>query len=545
MQTTENKNTPLPTGIDSTQRKKMKQFAQAKITQLQSSGKNIPGPIPNLWRTLLLSKEMATRINPLFFDRTAEFLDYIFGEETGFTERTQFPGNMIFKLPGKTLHQSFNNWFFEKILSLNTTQLVQCFHLWLNQIPTVQLLNSVESTYNRQEVRRVLQESRRLFTEKEAGGNFEGNRIAVSGQISREKLTRSERLQFLQTLENVLNTVYKSPTEIQSSADSIPDTFATIFQFLTLASPRPVQARLSSSVFNHESRDRALLTTQARDKLDFHRRHVTHRIDSQSNAFYFSEKAGPIPLAGLTDTIREFATSIETEYLKPYFADSSVSPRLSPRKNRERHELSREKAKAGITRKTGTMVPPSIQKFVFSSENVYQWPENLQKVERLINDTVQTKIPARERMTSFQQNYSTGSEESRQPGRTALWPSNVRELITVTQKKQDIAAEASPENHFNYFNHFTFLRKEETLPPPPHPFVYTQPTRPRVEEENVVKRVQEKEVVQIVKKEVETLFKSHSLIDNLSRADFGKISDQVYSSLARRLMMEKERLGLN
>jgi len=55
--------------------------------------------------------------------------------------------------------------------------------------------------------------------------------------------------------------------------------------------------------------------------------------------------------------------------------------------------------------------------------------------------------------------------------------------------------------------------------------------------------VQEKEVVDLVRKEVETLMKSGSPMTALSRADYSRITDHVWFSLSRRLMMEKERLG--
>ena len=63
------------------------------------------------------------------------------------------------------------------------------------------------------------------------------------------------------------------------------------------------------------------------------------------------------------------------------------------------------------------------------------------------------------------------------------------------------------------------------------------------QEEHMVTKVHEKEVVKVVQKEVQSLMSSGSLVKYLSRTDYMHIADNVYSSLARRLLVERERLG--
>jgi hypothetical protein len=87
------------------------------------------------------------------------------------------------------------------------------------------------------------------------------------------------------------------------------------------------------------------------------------------------------------------------------------------------------------------------------------------------------------------------------------------------------------------------VRREAKLEPPKLGYVYTQPTRRTVEAEKVVKQVEEKEVVEVVRREVKSLMRSSSALESFTRADFAEITEQVYGSLARRLLIEKERLG--
>jgi len=89
------------------------------------------------------------------------------------------------------------------------------------------------------------------------------------------------------------------------------------------------------------------------------------------------------------------------------------------------------------------------------------------------------------------------------------------------------------------------LRHETRLELPPVARVYAPPQRPAVEARSVVKQVEEKEVIETIKREVTTQMRSHSAVENFTPADFNVITDQIYDALARRLLTERERLGLN
>jgi len=88
-------------------------------------------------------------------------------------------------------------------------------------------------------------------------------------------------------------------------------------------------------------------------------------------------------------------------------------------------------------------------------------------------------------------------------------------------------------------------RRDEVLRLPPLGYVFTQPARQHVEERRVITKASEKEIVEVVKREVRALAASGAAAASFSRADFAGLADEVYSTLVRRLLVEKERLGLS
>jgi hypothetical protein len=88
------------------------------------------------------------------------------------------------------------------------------------------------------------------------------------------------------------------------------------------------------------------------------------------------------------------------------------------------------------------------------------------------------------------------------------------------------------------------LVRRDSAPGLPSGFVFAQPARHEVSEERVVKRVEAREILEMVKKEVKQSLTNVMSLSNFSRQDYEEISDRVYSSMVRRLTIERERLGL-
>lgn len=90
-----------------------------------------------------------------------------------------------------------------------------------------------------------------------------------------------------------------------------------------------------------------------------------------------------------------------------------------------------------------------------------------------------------------------------------------------------------------------FGRPRDSAPKAPPEFVFAQTARQEVRGEQVVKRVETREILEMVKKEVKQSMTNVLSLRNFNRQDFEEISDRVYSALVRRLTIERERLGLS
>jgi hypothetical protein len=86
-------------------------------------------------------------------------------------------------------------------------------------------------------------------------------------------------------------------------------------------------------------------------------------------------------------------------------------------------------------------------------------------------------------------------------------------------------------------------RREEVLQLPRPGYVFTQPARAQLEERQVITKVSREEIVEVVRREVRSLASSAPAPAAPSRADVAVLADEVYSTLVRRLLVEKERLG--
>jgi hypothetical protein len=86
-------------------------------------------------------------------------------------------------------------------------------------------------------------------------------------------------------------------------------------------------------------------------------------------------------------------------------------------------------------------------------------------------------------------------------------------------------------------------RREQVLQLPRPGYVFTQPPRPQLEERQFITKASREEIVEVVRKEVRSLASSAPVMPAPSGAELAGIADEVYSTLVRRLLVEKERLG--
>ena len=88
------------------------------------------------------------------------------------------------------------------------------------------------------------------------------------------------------------------------------------------------------------------------------------------------------------------------------------------------------------------------------------------------------------------------------------------------------------------------VRKEGVARSPAFAMEFAQPARQKITEEQVVKKIENREIIELVKKELKQSLRKETPLSNFTRDDYEEISELVYSSLARRLTVERERLGL-
>lgn len=106
------------------------------------------------------------------------------------------------------------------------------------------------------------------------------------------------------------------------------------------------------------------------------------------------------------------------------------------------------------------------------------------------------------------------------------------------------ATSAVADGVTNEIHQFAIIRKAQQMEPPSLNYAFAQPMRPIAREERVISKVEEKEVVKLVQKEIQSYMSSGTVKMNFSRSDYARITDSIYTSLTRRLMVEKERLGI-
>jgi len=87
-------------------------------------------------------------------------------------------------------------------------------------------------------------------------------------------------------------------------------------------------------------------------------------------------------------------------------------------------------------------------------------------------------------------------------------------------------------------------RPGQTLAPAPVGYVYAQTARPQAAGPAAPAASSRQEIVEMVQKEIRNVMSSGTVTAQLTRFDFTRIADQVETLLNRRLVIDRERLGL-
>jgi hypothetical protein len=188
----------------------------------------------------------------------------------------------------------------------------------------------------------------------------------------------------------------------------------------------------------------------------------------------------------------------------------------------------------------------SAQRWQANRESVSRWPLALSRIEKWFEQKQEAGFPFSGVKTSSVRRADSVLLKAGRSGELT----DINEATFAPILNRELAARTiqaynptTGDQQYSAGSEFTFLRGEQQMRPPVQSYAFAQPARPTIVEDQVVRRIREKEVVEIVRKEVETAMRSRSPIDGLSRSDYSRIADHIYSSLARRLLMDRERSG--
>jgi hypothetical protein len=411
------------------------------------------------------------------------FLEYLFGVRPTISDVRVFRGELVHKNSGRRLHQSFHTWIVKPVLPLTVNWLFPSFSLWFSS--WLSQVYKVETT---------------LKTETKIH--------SLSARQAQAKIQRVFLKQFFAEGESKSDDRRRRPAPVDVSAAPLTQRAAWI----------PVESEGMTA--NPEGGRQTPISVGS----------ISDRIIRRGAAAYFMTWPGlnqvsilsPVSWAGAA--LRRFhpldvgAVPLQS---RAFIVAQPRAERERPDRPQPRDRFREARERRGVE-DLGSIVGAG-NRAIFKHLAVYgarqASPDRLDSSAR----------PAHREFVSRQPEALAGGER---------WFGSNRELIPALSQSYQLV---SKERLGGVGAVFTSLRREEQMRHLSQSYAYAQPMRPVMEEEQVIKR--EREIVEIVRKEVETSINSRSSMTELTRADYSRITDHVWLSLSRRLVREMERLG--
>jgi hypothetical protein len=443
-------------------------------------------------RSTAFSRRVASMGRRLPAAHIPAFLKYLFGVKPAISDARRFRGELVHKSPGDRLHQSFHTWIVKPVLSLTVNRLLPPFGSWLSQVYRVETTWKTEKNIHSPSVLQAQSTIERLLLK----------RFIAEGGPKSDVRQRQPVRAGVSTKPLVQRAAWTpgSPGESERTTAN-PGSMRQAPVYAGSISDRTIPRR-AASVFtpSHSFTPASIL------------RPVSWAPDSWTGTTARRFRMPDIGAAALQS---------------PAFI---VSP---PRAERWRtdwpqsHHRFREGNERRGAKDFGSIVGAGGRAIFKHSTLHFARPASTDRPESPV-------WPAHRESVSLRH----GALAPETLTRVERWFGLDRELVATVARGYEPVGK---ERLVGVGTRLTFLRREEQMRHPPQSYAYAQPVRPVMEEEQVIKR--EREIVEIVRKEVETSINSRSLRAELSRADYSRITDQVWFSLSRRLMREKERLG--
>jgi hypothetical protein len=499
-----------------------RRFSNARVARLLSDSKTTSKTVDELIRSRRFSRKIAGKHDQFAIANTLQFLNFISGDKFMAAESPGMRGSWVFKGPDTTVHQSFERWFVESVLSLTVNNLQQYFGVWLNQACTAEMLLSIENKID-------------FFTATRTRSSVQNT---VYNQSAAKRAAPTATHKVLRIVERIFSAVCDKHFGARHWNDVYHSTsFRAIESFL------PVYAMIRADEIGR--------------KFGIS---VPKALPPSLSTFMLPRQNASVQSSGVRRKIEEVFFTRRLTGFDQLTRNASSRPQQNVESQRARSLNQLEPSRAGKT-PDGSGHRPLVDRSIGSEHrrlvdrpNVSRQPAALAKIESRFRQQQETNLFFAKTFTNIATSVSSDLRWPVALTKIENWFQRQREanffftktftkIETSSAGSEDIVLPEIGRNKEFTENEFTFPRRAGQMSPPSQTFAYVQPMRRVIEEEQVIKRVQEKEVVQIVKNQVETALSSRSPVTELSRADYTRITSQVYSSLARRLMMEKERLG--
>lgn len=541
----------------------LRQFIAARFRMSPHRAKSGAGRAGALARPQAFSREVVGRHGRMPATHTLGFLRSLFGQGRTVGELPGYRSELIFREPGKIFRQSFYNWFVNSVLSLTVNKLEQRFAIWPSPTHAPQTILNLEhkpslaaQTYRQSPGHEVFLR----LTAPSAGAE---PRSGVAATRVIERNLRTPREVYVKDANRPGTQVFKLPPIQKTLRDALGTYFInTLREFEGRARAASVDA--TSARFETVTRAAGVTREFVIRVLN---RLTVPPLSSRATAWKVGEVYVVKPAGGFAAAASSEATAGEVSRSTAEFVTRSLGagpdaamPMPAPLHHvRPAGLLTREEARGwqgsgGVFSRTTVMPvrladwfgrqPGAGLSFIKpGAELSFVKPgagHSFVKVEPArVGPTVGVVLKTGGVGASWKLDEDEGTPapplNRDLAARTMLAARTIRTYQPATEGRREGPAGGV----------FTFLRREEQLRPPTQSYTFAQTAHPAPAEMPAMTRAREKEVEQIVRKQVETAMKSRSPIDSLSRSDYSRIADHVYSSLARRLLIDKERNGLH
>ncbi len=446
------------------------------------------------WGSHVFARDLASRNSARRGADPLSFLSSLFGNKFASVQTRGLGGERVYKHPGQFFRNTSYNSVTQLCLSFNFSQLVQNVQILLSQIRTKQIPGSTRI------------ENKTTSASREGGELPRATKLSLATHWS-------EAMQWPPTMHSPQSMLLPQSVLLR------PVVRSALEVLVRLPSP---QAKKPG-----EAKTRAvdrLFTLTKLERWDTERTQIRKRNASKVQAMISS-----VPGQALAKTT--YVGYVGDKSLLRHISLDTHSPKPVPRVTVERWL----RTAARQRRSSDPSVPFAQQRSATEVRFAFEKRSDLLRFKQ---------------MNAGPRSLDAGfafipQSMLRTLTKRSTWLTDRSQFETKLFKQSAIGAvTAEVSRNLQSASELILVRKEGAVRVPPLGFVFAQLPRQSIAEERAEKKVEPREIVELVKKEVRQTMARESPLASLTSEDYAEISDRVYSSLARRLTVERERLGL-